>query len=42
MHLKINCSNVHLGIANITGLLKKFEVTVVTNRPDFNSIEYEL
>ena len=42
MRSKLTFSNVQQGIVDITGLSKKFELTVVMNKPDFNDIEFEL
>lgn len=41
-HSKLTFSTVHHGIADIAGLFKKFEITVVTNKTDFSDAEFEL
>ena len=41
-HSKLTFSTVHHSIADIAGLFKKFEITIVTNKTDFNDAEFEL
>jgi polyisoprenoid-binding protein YceI len=42
MHSKLSFSVTHLGIADISGLFKTFELTATTNKADFNDAVFEL
>ena len=42
MHSKLSFGITHLGISEIDGVFKTFDVTVVTNKPDFSDASFEL
>ncbi len=42
MHSKLSFSTQHLGISDVTGLFKKFEVSATTNKADFSDAVFEL
>ncbi len=42
MHSKLAFSTTHLGISDVAGLFKTFDVTVVTNKSDFSDATFEL
>ena len=42
MHSKLTFSVTHLGISDVAGLFKTFDVTAVTNQPDFSDAVFEL
>lgn len=42
MHSKLNFTVTHLGISDVAGLFKTFEVTAVASRPDFSDAVFEL
>ncbi|MBC7887018.1 MAG: YceI family protein [Ferruginibacter sp.] len=42
MHSHISFSITHLGIADVTGLFKTYEVTATTSKADFNDAVFEL
>ncbi|RDI52498.1 YceI family protein [Flavobacterium glaciei] len=42
MHSKLTFSTVHLGISDIAGLFKKFEITATTTKTDFSDAVLEL
>lgn len=42
MHAKLTFTTTHLGISDVAGLFKKFDVTVKTNKPDFSDAVFEL
>ena len=41
-HSKLSFSVTHLGISDVTGLFKNFDVTVTSARPDFSDATFEL
>ena len=41
-HSKLTFSVTHLGISDVAGLFKDFDVTVTTNKPDFSDAVFEL
>ncbi len=42
MHSKLTFTVTHLGISDVAGLFKTFDVTAVANRPDFSDAVFEL
>lgn len=42
MHSKLTFTVTHLGIADVAGLFKTFDVTAVANQPDFSDAVFEL
>ena len=42
MHSKLSFSTVHLGIADIAGLFKTFDITATTDKADFSDAVFEL
>jgi polyisoprenoid-binding protein YceI len=42
MHSKLTFSVTHLGISDVAGLFKAFDVTAVANQPDFSDAVFEL
>lgn len=42
MHSKLSFSTVHLGISDIAGLFKTFEITTLTNKTNFSDASFEL
>lgn len=42
MHSKLTFSITHMGISDIDGLFNKFQVSAVTNKPDFSDAVFEL
>ena len=42
MHSKVTFSTTHLGISDITGLFKSFDVTATTSKADFSDAVFEL
>jgi len=42
MHSKLTFSVMHLGISDVAGLFKTFDVTVVTSKDDFSDAVFEL
>ncbi|MEO6695696.1 MAG: YceI family protein [Ignavibacteria bacterium] len=41
-HSKLNFSTIHLGISEVEGLFKKFDVTIETNKEDFSDAAFNL
>ncbi len=42
MHSKLTFSVMHLGISDVAGLFKTFDVTVITNKDDFSDAVFQL
>ena len=42
MHSKLTFTVTHLGISDVAGLFKTFDVTAVANKPDFSDAVFEL
>jgi polyisoprenoid-binding protein YceI len=42
LHAKLTFSITHLGISDVAGLFKKFDVTISTGKPDFSDAVFEL
>ncbi len=42
MHSKLTFSTVHLGISDVAGLFKTFDVTITANQPDFSDAVFAL
>ncbi|HRN58372.1 MAG TPA: YceI family protein, partial [Agriterribacter sp.] len=42
MHSKLTFTVNHLGISDVAGLFKTFDVTAVANQPDFSDAVFEL
>lgn len=42
LHSKLTFSTTHLGISDVAGLFKTFDVTVTTNQQDFSDAEFTL
>src|SRR5690349_13740559 len=42
MHSKLTFTVTHLGISDVAGLFKKFDVTVTTHKSDFSDAVFEL
>ncbi len=42
MHSKLTFTTTHLGISDVAGLFRRFEVNVVTNKTDFSDAVFEL
>lgn len=42
MHSKLTFSTVHLGISDVAGLFKTFDVTITAEQPDFSDAAFNL